>query len=253
MDKKTDNYNISFFRPTTKLAKFNRKITLNLLAVWVIAIFGFHIVLKVIEEPTPEPAYTEFEKVWEDISVGTATAEQEKIFVSSTLSVLGKLSISDKDKVVLNNAVSSSFFKLVPDSLMVDLKDKISLFATAQKDTTLSLSDPAYQKTKFTVAETASRYAGLEKHSLKAKLLPFVLNADQMTTLSDDVKGKVPTVMAKYLIHNQSFLTDFRFLGFPFHYFYTSVFLLVLFVGLCWIYCYRTDKMLSKFEVTESA
>jgi putative solute:sodium symporter small subunit len=98
-----------------------------------------------------------------------------------------------------------------------------------------------------------SSYAGLEKYSLKAKLLPFTLKADKLTSLTEEDKTKVPATMAKYLIHNQSFLTDFKFLGFPFHYFYTAVFLLILFVGLCWIYCYRTDKKMTKFEVVESA
>jgi putative solute:sodium symporter small subunit len=103
------------------------------------------------------------------------------------------------------------------------------------------------------VVEWAAPYAGLEKYSLKAKLLPFTLKADKLTSLTEEDKTKVPATMAKYLIHNQSFLTDFKFLGFPFHYFYTAVFLLILFVGLCWIYCYRTDKKMTKFEVVESA
>ncbi|RKX20065.1 MAG: hypothetical protein DRP35_06675 [Candidatus Zixiibacteriota bacterium] len=42
-----------------------------------------------------------------------------------------------------------------------------------------------------------------------------------------------------------------RFLGFPFHYFYTAVFLLVLFVGLCWIFCFQTDRIYKKLGIEE--
>jgi putative solute:sodium symporter small subunit len=224
-----------------------------LVTVWAVAIFGFHFVLRIIEKPTPEPAYTEFEKVWDKVNSGNASLEEEKVFVSSALSVLGKLAVNDNDKAVLNNAVSASFSKLVPDSLLSELKERVNTFTTAQTDTSLTLASEAYQNAKIDVVEWAAPYAGLEKYSLKAKLLPFTLKADKLTSLTEEDKTKVPATMAKYLIHNQSFLTDFKFLGFPFHYFYTAVFLLILFVGLCWIYCYRTDKKMTKFEVVESA
>jgi len=64
--------------------------------------------------------------------------------------------------------------------------------------------------------------------------------------LTKDNKEKLPAIMSLYLTHNQSVLTDTQFLGFPFHYFYTSVFLLVLFVALCWVYCFIIDRMHSK-------
>ena len=253
MEEKTDKYDISFFKPTTPLAKFNRNITLKLVIVWSVAIFGFHIVLKLIEKPTPEPAYIQFEQVWDKVSSGSASIEDEQIFVSSALSVLGKLSVQDNDKTVLENAISSSFVKLVPDSLMGNLKNKINAFTTAQNDTTLTIASESYKNAKIALAETVAPYVGIKNHTLEAKLLPFTLKVDKIADLSEDDKSKVQPTMAKYLIHNQSFLTDFRFLGFPFHYFYTAVFLLILFVGLCWFYCYRMDKVLIKFDVTESA
>ena len=57
--------------------------------------------------------------------------------------------------------------------------------------------------------------------------------------------------MGLYLIHNRSVLTDTKFLGFPFHYFYTAVFLLILFVGLCWLYCIRTDMFHKKYGIED--
>jgi hypothetical protein len=80
VEEKTDNYDISFFKPTTPLAKFNRNITISLVTVWAVAIFGFHFVLRIIEKPTPEPAYTEFEKVWDKVNSGNASLEEEKVF-----------------------------------------------------------------------------------------------------------------------------------------------------------------------------
>ena len=50
-------------------------------------------------------------------------------------------------------------------------------------------------------------------------------------------------IMDRYLIHNRSVLTDTIFLGFPLHYFYTAVFLLVLFVGLCLGYCLMMERL----------
>jgi putative solute:sodium symporter small subunit len=57
--------------------------------------------------------------------------------------------------------------------------------------------------------------------------------------------------MTKYATHNQSVLTDFAFLGFPFHYFYSGVFLLILFVFLCWLYCIRLERLQKKYSIHE--
>jgi putative solute:sodium symporter small subunit len=57
--------------------------------------------------------------------------------------------------------------------------------------------------------------------------------------------------MEKHLTHNRSVLTDTKFLGFPFHYFYTAVFLLVLFVGLCLVYCRLMDDLSAKYGMEE--
>ena len=78
---------------------------------------------------------------------------------------------------------------------------------------------------------------------MKAKLLPFVLDTGGMLEFSNENKEKILGVMKLYLIHNRSFLTDTIFLGFPFHYFYTAIFLLVLFVVLCWVYTFMLDRI----------
>ena len=64
MEKNTNEYHISFFKPTTPQAKANRNLTLLLVLIWAVAVFGFHIVLRLIEKPVPEPILAEFEQVW---------------------------------------------------------------------------------------------------------------------------------------------------------------------------------------------
>ena len=82
-------------------------------------------------------------------------------------------------------------------------------------------------------------------------LLPNSLVKVQNPTLSTEVKESLPKIMELYLVHNQSFLTDFRFLGFPFHYWYTAQFLLILFVVLCLIYAVSIDKINTNHAVPE--
>lgn len=252
MEEKIESYDFSFFKPTTRLAKFNRNITLSLVSVWAIGIFGFHILLKIVEKPTPEDSYIAYESVWNKISNGTASPADEKVFISSALSVLGKLSVNDNDKVALENVMSQFVIKLVPDSLKINFSEKINAFTAVKNDSLTRLSDKDYIETKNLLADFASGFLGIKSYSVHAKLLPFILSNSSIRAFNEEDISKVPAIMAKYLIHNQSFLTDFKLLGFPFHYFYTAVFLLILFVGLCWLYCYRTDKTLIKLNVTES-
>ena len=89
MSDSTNGYHFSFFKPTTPQATANRNMVLWLVSIWFVAIFGFHILLRVIEKPTPEPAYITFENVWENVENGTASAEQYQEFGKATLSVLG--------------------------------------------------------------------------------------------------------------------------------------------------------------------
>ena len=82
-------------------------------------------------------------------------------------------------------------------------------------------------------------------------LLPSSLVKVESSALSDESKQALPEIMELYLIHNQSFLTDFKFLGFPFHYWYTAQFLLILFVLLCLYYAVSIDRMNEEYEFVE--
>ena len=97
----------------------------------------------------------------------------------------------------------------------------------------------------------ASSVLDLDELDVRRRILPFELIAEPPESLTEADKELVEEAMSLYLIHNQSVLTDTKFLGFPFHYFYTAIFLLVLFVGLCLLYCIRTDRINAKLNIAD--
>jgi len=236
------DYHISFFKPTTKLAQFNKKLIITLFSVWAISIFGFQILLKIVEKPTPEKAYTNFEKVWENVKQNKASISEKQIFVQSALSVLGKVTLASKDRVFLDDAINQTIKKLIPNEDAKAFNQKMKNF----KD--VSFGDNNYLQLKTDLGNTIATYIDVTSYSLAATLAPLELKEAQGKATDNQ---QVERIMAKYLIHNQSFLTDFTFLGFPFHYFYTTVFLLILFVGLCLYYCIVTDRKMLELGIEE--
>lgn len=250
MDKSPDEYHISFFKPTTSRAKANRNMVIWLVSIWFIAIFGFHILLKLIEKPTPEPAYTSFENVWLNIQSESPGTIELQEFGKASLSVLGKIAINPDEKITLDNALSWSLYQLMVDSLRADLVIRIQEFETVKTEIA-NISDPAYLEDKQSLTADLSPLLNLQVLDVRSKILPLELSSDNIEALTDRTQEDLPIIMKKYLIHNQSFLTDTKFLGFPFHYFYTAVFLLILFIALCLIYCIRTDRINKELNITE--
>ncbi len=236
------DYNISFFKPTTPLDKFNKNLILGLLTVWAVAIFGFQILLRVVETPTPEKAYINYELVWDNIKSDKASDADKQVFIKSALSVLGKITVAPADRLFLSNSVNKLTIELVPEVEKNAFTSKVVAFKNSD------FGNPDYQELKKELSVASAGYIGVSPNTLEAKLIPFEL----ITANSTNIDSKaVEAVMAKYLIHNQSFITDFTFLGFPFHYFYTAVFLLILFVGLCLYYCIATDIAMKKLGIVE--
>lgn len=236
MDNKND-YHISFFKPTTERAKANRNKVLMLFLIWVVAIFGFQTLLKIVSKPTPEPAYSTFEKVWGSVQSGNASDAELKDFAKSTLQVLGKVFVDEATKASLGNAFSWSVYQLAdkPESLLSDIKS-----FEARKEKIDDVTEKAYVVQKNELGKKVNALIGLDAKDPRSAIAPLELVSTNVNTLEN--KEAVEAGMKKYLFHNRSFLTDTRFLGFPFHYFYTAVFLLILFVGLCWLYCIQTDR-----------
>lgn len=250
MDDTTNSYHISFFRPTTKQALANRNLVLWLVSIWFIAIFGFHFVLRAIEKPVPEPVYTEFLGVWENVSKLEGSEGDMQLFGKSVLSVLGKIALMPEEKSALDNALSNTLYTLTPDSMKQSLIDQISDFE-ATKASITNISDEAYIAKKVELSKKLSPVIGLSQLDIRSKVLPFELTSANIQSLSNETIAAIPGIMEKYLVHNQSVLTDTKFLGFPFHYFYSAVFLLILFVGLCYVYCVKIDRLNKKLEIAD--
>jgi putative solute:sodium symporter small subunit len=250
MDNSSNGYHISFFKPTTPQALANRNMVLWLISVWFIAIFGFQFLLWVIEKPTPQPAYLTFQNVWEHVEKENPNSVELQGLGQSTLSVLGKIAIAEDEKIVLDNALSWSVYQLTADSMRQDLVLKVQAFEKLKADIE-SISDLEYIAAKETLITEMSGLLNLSVMDVRAKITPLELSSKAMVTMTEGTRIALPSIMEKYLVHNQSFLTDWKFLGFPFHYFYTAVFLLILFIGLCLLYCVKTDQLNAKLNIVD--
>jgi putative solute:sodium symporter small subunit len=246
----SNDYHISFFKPTTEQALANRNMVLWLVLIWFVAIFGFQVLLRIIEKPTPQPAYNSFINVWDEVENESAKESELQEFGKSVLSVLGKIAIAPDEKEVLQNALSWTLFELSDDSLSTGLKNKITAFEETRSSIT-NISNPDYIKEKRQLSSVLSPVLGLSDMDVRSRILPLEVKVTDTKNLSEETKGALPGIMEKYLIHNQSVLTDIKLLGFPFHYFYTAILLLVLFVGLCWLYCIKTDQKNKKLNIIE--
>jgi putative solute:sodium symporter small subunit len=249
MDTKTQDYHISFFKPSNPRTKANRNMVILLVSVWAVAVFGFQILLKIIEKPTPEDIYHSYEAVWENIQSGNASEAEIKEFAQASLQVLSKVFIKKEEREVLDIAVTSSMYQLAKSEQQM-LVEKIAAFEKTKNEID-NISDEYYISQRNELSAYASPIIGLAPNDIRADILPLELHADQVDGFTDEVKAQIPVIMDKYLIHNESVLTTASFLGFPFHYFYTAVFLLILFVFLCWLYCNRTTALNKKFGIED--
>ena len=229
-----EQYNISFFKPLSDHARGNKKLISRLALTWAAAVFGFHFLLIFITTPTPEKTLADFNSVWpQAVEDTSAPVEMKQTYAKSLLMVLGKnIAVKENHKTVLKEALSSVVYSMQPDSLK-------ELF-------TAEPGEEAVQTAAVSIGLAAD---GFDK--IMRDLLPSSLVKVQNASLKTDTKNSLPEIMELYLIHNQSFLTDFRFLGFPFHYWYTAQFLLILFVLLCLIYAVSIDKLNKKHNVVE--
>jgi len=229
-----EKYQVNFFRPLSDHAKANTKLISILAVIWAVAVFGFQFLLMALNQPTPESSYTKFQAVWPAVVENADVDIQVKQdFARSLLSVLGKnIAVSSDHKLVLKKNLSWTIFTMVPDSLK-------NLFNSAPGDEALLLAKSAI---------------GLEDEGfdkIMTDLLPTSLVAIEADHLTADCKEALPGIMKLYLVHNQNLFTDFKFLGFPFHYWYTAQFLLIMFVGLCLIYAIVIDRMNKKHDFVE--
>ncbi|MCA1757614.1 MAG: DUF4212 domain-containing protein [Bacteroidales bacterium] len=250
MKPEENDYHISFFRPTTDNARRNRNLTVQLVLIWAVAIFGFQILLKILEKPVPEPVYTQFTEAWPAVSSGDFTDVDIRNVAVPALNVLGRVSIDPEHHDALARLVSWSAVTIADSSMRVDLLEAMQrveeVYASINE-----LTDPEYLAAKSAMVPMVEQIFGLVPGDVRARIATVELKSSLTGSFDDNLKPVVEEAMGFYLIHNRSVLTDTIFLGFPFHYFYTAVLLLILFVGLCWLYCVRTDMFHAKYEIDD--
>ena len=230
-DKK---YEVNFFKPLSEHAKANKKLILILATVWAVAVFGFQFALIILVEPTPEKNYIVFESVWPAVvDDSNATVEMKQDFLKSTLAVIGKnVAVKDEHKTVLQGTLSWMLHNMQPDSMKYVFQKEVDEESINLAVETIGLASTGFDK-------------------IMIDLLPYSLKKVDSELLKEEYKNDIPDIMKLYLVHNQSALTDFVFLGFPFHYWYTAQFLLILFVVLCLIYALVIEKSNTKHDFVE--
>jgi len=253
----SDNYNFNLFSPRNLHGRKNRNVILTTLIIWVTAVFGFQILLKIIEKPTAEKPLAVFESVWPEAIAGNLNTVNYKGLLNSVILVKGKNTVKPEHQKTLNAAISRITFSIMPDSLkssvlvvVTEISSLKQQLAATKDQKFLDLKSTILDKEK-TINEITSPYTGFQKGSLEEKILTASLSADFPGSLSDVSLGGLPQIMTLYLTHNQSVLTDTKVLGFPFHYFYTAVFLLILFICLCIVYNLLIEWRLKKEGISE--
>jgi uncharacterized membrane protein len=225
------DYNINFFFPNSDFAKDNNRLIAIIVIIWALSVFGFHFWMKAIEKEVAEPSLVSYRTAITSLDSGNATIEQKQETAQAYLMLMGKyLQLRSND--VLKKAFTLAAYELLPE-------DQKAGFADAVKAEGVTRTDFAYVAAAVGLADG-------EFDALLANVIPYAVTAlDKTPTNYSDITP----LMEKYFIHYRSFLTDTIFLGFPFHYFYTAVWLLVLFCGLCWIYCKIADTMMVKHNM----
>lgn len=250
MEDSNKDFHISFFKPTTAQAKSNRNIVIWFVCIWAVAIFGFQFALYFFQEEKKEPSLELFEEVWQQVKTEQASEVELQKFSYSALSVLGKVFIKPEMKTALDNGLSWAVYQLADSIQKAEVVNGIILVETKASEIE-DIQDKSYLLAKEDISKLVSGLIGLEDTDVRTKLVPIELVSTSINEFSDEDKLVIEQGMATYLTHNQSFLTDTKFLGFPFHYFYTAIFLLILFVGLCWLYCYRIDQINTKLNIAD--
>ncbi len=229
----SNDYNSNFFFPKSAFAKDNNALIAVCVIVWAIAVFGFHFWMKAIEKATPEAGHVTYMAAVDNLKSDVASIQQKQDVAKVYLTLTAKYMELREDKDgVIRKAFTLAVYDLLPDM-------EKQAFANAVK------SDKVLEQN----FDIVTRTLGLTKENydpLLTNLIPYTVTTLDTTPTDYD---KITPVMDKYLIHYRSFLTDTKFLGFPFHYFYSAVFLLVLFCGICWTYCILIDKVMKKHNM----
>jgi len=253
----TDQYHFSIFRPRNLHGRKNRNVILTMLLIWAVAVFGFQILLRVMEKPVPEKPLESFNKLWPLVQSGQLSSDNSGEFLNSLLLARGKSTLKAGEQKILEEAISSFTFSLLPSDIGGELKANISESKELRAKLG-SIKDEEYLQVKQRISELSSDlikklspYTGYKYGTREASILSFSLRDIFPAAMNDSAFSGLGSLMSLYMTHNQSALTDTIFIGFPFHYFYTAFFLLVMFVFLCIIYNKLIEWRLKKEGIDE--
>jgi hypothetical protein len=228
-----------------------------MLLIWAVAVFGFQFLLKAIEKPTPEKALLAFEAIWPAVRTGTASAADNEAFLNSLIMARGKNTLKPDEQKLLSDAITCFTYQVLPDSLKQSLQSAVEN-SSAARSKLVSMKGEEYLALKKEISDLSKsmilitgQYTGIEAGTLESSIFAYALQGAYPSSMGDASFDRLGNIMKLYMTHNQSVLTDTKLLGFPFHYFYTAVFLLILFVSLCIVYNILIGWRLKKEGIVE--
>ncbi len=245
-------FHVSFFSPKTPHAKANMTMIIIMVLVWGFGVFGFQGLLIALGKPVAEPVLAEFDAVWptafESQAVDNSGKQQ---LCRALLKVLGKnIAVVDADKVMLKSALTATLHGMVTETQRAAL-DEAATFLINITPETPEEEIIAKQTQIERISSEAIGLSGDGFDKLMTDLLPASILQSTDVQEAEAVTASLPALMKKYLTHNRCALTDTVFMGFPFHYWYTAQFLLIMFVVLCLIYAIMTDRIHKKYGYAE--
>ena len=218
-DTKDTTYDINFFKPVSGMTRDNNRIITVFIIIWFLAVFGFQFLLIGSNKMTPEESLLTFNEAWPAVQAVEADTATQQAFCRSLLMAIGKnIALSDADKAVLQESFSMGVAKLT----------KGKTLEPAAVAMALGLGDEGFDPILY-------------------ELLPYSV----VETAAGEYSSELPGIMEKYCTHPRGPLTEFTFLGFPFHYWYTAQLLLIIFVLLCLLYAIRIEKIHQKHNFVE--
>jgi len=232
--EESKSYDVNFFKPSTPFLKENIRLIVIGLVVWWVVTYGFQFLLKIMETPTPEASYVTYQQYAPKLADGSASAEDMKAAANFYLAVLGKSAA-----LLKNEPLKTAFTSTVYNSLSGgDQQMLLDVAAQAVDDKTVDVG-------------FINSALGITDNKAMMAVVPYGLTAVTPDKLAMADPALKP-VLDKYLIHNQSVLTDTIVLGFPFHYLFTALITLTIFVLICLVYCAAIDKLMKKHGMESS-
>ncbi|MDZ7633355.1 MAG: hypothetical protein U5L72_02500 [Bacteroidales bacterium] len=99
----SDQYNFSLFTPRNRHGRKNRNVIFTMLLIWAVSVFGFQILLRIIEKPVPEKALTLFEAEWSHATGENGDQADYQTLLHSLLMARGKITVSASDQQLLSS------------------------------------------------------------------------------------------------------------------------------------------------------